>query len=470
MSKLVESIKKAVELVELKDGMTISFHHHMRNGDFVLNMVMEAIAELGIKDLTVNASSVFDVHEPIIGHIKNGVVTGIECNYMGAKVGKAICEGIMEKPVVFRTHGGRPSDMEKGTSVIDVAFIAAPTADDMGNCTGKVGKSACGSMGYAFADAMNAKKVVVITDNLVQYPLNDFSISEVYVDYVVAVDQIGDPKGIVSGTTKITRDPVGLKMASYAAKVIDASGLLKDGFSFQTGAGGATLATAKYVQDMMLERGIKGSYGMGGITKYMVEMLNNGCFQALLDVQCFDLDAVESIRSNPRHMEVSATHYAGVSGKSAGVDNLDVVLLGATQVDVDFNVNVHTDSNGYIMGGSGGHSDTAAGSKLAIIIAPLSRARLPLVVDRCLCTTTPGSTIDVVVTQRGIAVNTKYGKNKELKEKLIAAKLPVCEIEDLKAMAEELCGVPKAVKQTDKVVANILYRDGTLLDTIKAVK
>ena len=164
MSKLVESIKKAVELVELKDGMTISFHHHMRNGDFVLNMVMEAIAELGIKDLTVNASSVFDVHEPIIGHIKNGVVTGIECNYMGAKVGKAICEGIMEKPVVFRTHGGRPSDMEKGTSVIDVAFIAAPTADDMGNCTGKVGKSACGSMGYAFADAMNAKKVVVITD------------------------------------------------------------------------------------------------------------------------------------------------------------------------------------------------------------------------------------------------------------------------------------------------------------------
>lgn len=470
MSKLVNSIKEAIQLCELKDGMTVSFHHHMRNGDFVLNMVMEAIAEMGIKNLTVNASSVFDVHEPIIGHIKNGVVTGIECNYMGGKVGKAICEGIMEKPVVFRTHGGRPSDMEKGTSVIDVAFIAAPTADDMGNCTGKVGKSACGSIGYAFADAMNAKKVVVVTDNLVEYPLPDFSISEVYVDYVVSVDQIGDPKGIVSGTTKITRDPVGLKMASYASKVIEASGLLKDGFSFQTGAGGATLATAKYVQDMMLEKGIKGSYGMGGITKYMVDMLNNGCFKALLDVQCFDLDAVESIRSNPKHMEVSATHYAGVSGKSAGVDNLDVVLLGATQVDLDFNVNVHTDSNGYIMGGSGGHSDTAAGSKLAIIIAPLSRARLPLVVERCLCKSTPGNTIDVVVTQRGIAVNTKYGKNAELKEKLIAAKLPVCEIEDLKAMAEELCGVPKAVELTDRVVANVVYRDGTLLDTIKAVK
>ena len=456
MSKLLASIKEAIEKCELRDGMTISFHHHMRNGDYVLNMVLDEIAKMGIKDLTVNASSVFDVHEPIIGHIKNGVVTGIECNYMGGKVGKAISEGIMDKPVIFRSHGGRASDMEKGTSVIDVAFIAAPTADDMGNCTGKVGKSACGSIGYAFADAMNAKKVVVITDNLVEYPLVDFSIPEVYVDYVVAVDQIGNPAGIVSGTTKITRDPVGLKMASYAAKVIEASGLLKDGFSFQTGAGGATLATAKYVKDMMLEKGIQGSFGMGGITGYMVDMLEAGCFKALLDVQCFDLKAVESIRSNPKHMEVSATQYAGVSGKSAGVDSLDVVLLGATQVDLDFNVNVHTDSNGYIMGGSGGHCDTAAGAKLAIIIAPLTRARLPLVVDRCLCISTPGKTVDVVVTQRGIAVNTEGGKNVELKEKLKEAKLPVVEIADLKRMAEEIAGVPKPVQMGDKVVADQL--------------
>ena len=470
MSKLVSSIKEAITQMGLRDGMTISFHHHLRNGDFVLNMVMDAIAEMGIRDLTVNASSIFDVHEPLIGHIQNGVVTGLECNYMGGKVGRAICEGLMEKPVIFRTHGGRPSDMEKGTSHIDVAFIAAPTADNMGNCTGKYGKSACGSMGYAFADAMNADKVVVITDNLVPYPLVDYSISEIYVDAVVEVEQIGNPAGIVSGTTKITRDPVGLKMADYAARVIDASGLLKDGFSFQTGAGGATLAAAKYIKDIMLQKNIKGSYGMGGITAYMVDMLQAGCFEALLDVQCFDLDAVESIRTNPRHMEVTATHYAGVSGKSAGVDNLDVVLLGATQVDVDFNVNVHTDSNGYIMGGSGGHSDTAAGAKLAIIIAPLTRARLPLVVDHCLCTSTPGSTIDVVVTQRGIAVNTKYGKNQELKEKLLAARLPVCEIEDLKRMAEELAGVPKATAPQGRVVAQVLYRDGTLLDTIKAVK
>lgn len=470
MSKLVASIQEAIKQCGLQDGMTISFHHHMRNGDYVLNMVMEAIAQMGYKNLTVNASSVFDVHEPLIGHIKNGVVTNLECNYMGGKVGKAISQGLMENPVIFRSHGGRASDMEKGTSLIDIAFIAAPTADDMGNCTGKYGPSACGSIGYAFADAMNAKKVVVITDNLVEYPLVDFSIPEVYVDCVVAVEQIGNPAGIVSGTTKITRDPVGLKMADYAAKVIEASGLLKDGFSFQTGAGGATLAAAKYIKEMMVAKGIQGSFGMGGITAYMVDMLESGCFKALLDVQCFDLDAVKSIRSNPKHMEVSATQYAGVSGKSAGVDSLDVVLLGATQVDLDFNVNVHTDSNGYIMGGSGGHCDTAAGSKLAIIIAPLTRARLPLVVEHCLCVSTPGKTVDVVVTQRGIAVNTAGGKNVELKQKLKEAKLPVVEISELKKMAEEIAGVPKPVKMGEKVVAKVLYRDGTLLDTIYSVK
>lgn len=470
MSKLVKDIAEAVKLAGVKDGMTVSFHHHMRNGDHVLNMVMDEIARQGIKDITVNASSIFDVHEPIIEHIRNGVVTGLECNYMGGKVGKAICAGILEKPVIFRTHGGRPSDMEKGTSHIDVAFIAAPTSDNMGNCTGKIGKSACGSMGYAFADAMNADKVVVITDNLVEYPLTCTSISEIYVDYVVAVDEIGDPSGIVSGTTRITRDPVGLRMAEYAARVIDASGLLKEGMSLQTGAGGATLAAAKYIKEMMLERGIVGSFGMGGITTYMVDMLESGCFRSLIDVQCFDLDAVRSIREDPRHMEVTATHYAGVSGKSAAVDSLDIVLLGATQVDVNFNVNVHTDSNGNIMGGSGGHSDTAAGSRLCIIIAPLTRARLPLVVDRAITISTPGKDVDVVVTQRGIAVNTKYGKNKELKAALIAAHLPVMEIEELKAAAESISGVPAPLELSDRVVAKVLYRDGTVIDTIKAVK
>ncbi len=462
-SKLVNSIREAIALAGLKDGMTVSFHHHLRNGDYILNMVMEEIANQGIHELTVSASSVFDAHTPLIEHIENKVVSTIQCNYMAAGVGRAISSGIMENPVQFRTHGGRPSDIALGRMPIDVAFIAAPTADPMGNCSGKYGPSACGSLGYAYPDAMYAKKVIVITDNLVAYPLQDWSIPEIYVDYVVQVDAIGDPKGIVSGTTRITRDPVGLVMASYAAKVIEHSGLLKDGFSFQTGAGGASLAAAKFLKDIMVEKQIKGSFGLGGITGYMVDMLRAGCFERLMDVQCFDLTAVESIRTDPRHQEISSLHYASPSHRSAVVDSLDVVILGATEIDTNFNVNVHTDSNGYIMGGSGGHSDTAAGSKLSMIIAPMFRARLPIVTDQVTCVSTPGKDIDVLVTQGGIAVNPK---NAELARDLRAAGLPILDINELKAKAEKITGTPKSLPKGDRVVAEVIYRDGTVLDKI----
>ncbi len=463
MSKLVNSIREAIGLCGLRDGMTVSFHHHLRNGDFVLNMVLEQIAELGIKDIQVNASSLFDAHTPILEHIENRVVTGISANYISAGVGRAISQGILEKPVQFRTHGGRPSDICQGRTPIDVAFIAAPTSDPMGNCTGKYGKSACGSLGYAFADAMHAKKVVIITDNLVPYPLQDYSIPEIYVDYVVQVDAIGNPKGIVSGTTQITRDPVGLVMASHAAKVIQASGLLKDGFSFQTGAGGASLAAAKFLKEIMLKEGIQGSFGMGGITGYMVDMLREGCFRSLMDVQCFDLKAVESLRTDPRHMEISAMHYASPASRSAAVDSLDVVILGATEIDTDFNVNVHTDSNGYIMGGSGGHSDTAAGAKLSMIIAPMFRARMPIVTDHVHCVSTPGKDIDVLVTQGGIAVNPK---NVQLLENLKAAGLPVIDIHELKEKTEAITGKPAHAPKGDRVVAEVISRYGQKQDEI----
>ena len=467
MSKLVESIKEAIKRSGLRDGMTVSFHHHLRNGDFVLNMVMEEIAALGLRDIKINASSLFDVHIPLIDHIKNGVVTGISTDYMGAGLGRAISEGVLAQPVKFYTHGGRPYSIAEGREKIDVAFIAAPTADNKGNCSGKHGKSACGSLGYAFADAMYATSVVVVTDNLVPYPLEDVSISEDHVDYVVEIDAIGDPKGIVSGTTKITRDPVGLVMAAQAAKVIEASGLLKDGFSFQTGAGGASLAAAKFLKEIMLEKNICGSFGLGGITGYMVDMLKAGCFEKLLDVQCFDLGAVESIRNDPRHSEITANQYASPGNKDAAVNSLDVVILGATEIDVDFNVNVHTDSNGYIMGGSGGHSDTAAGAKLCMIIAPMFRARLPIVTDRVTCISTPGKTVDVLVTQGGIAVNPK---NAELKERLIAAGLPVVDIVELKEKTERITGKPNKLQRGERVVAEIIGREGNLLDKIYSVK
>lgn len=462
--KIVASLREAISLCGLKSGMSISFHHHLRNGDYTLNRVMDEIAALGIRDLTLNASSLFDAHAPLREHIKNRVVRKINTDYMSAGLGRAISEGLMDEPVEFRTHGGRPRDIALGTTPIDVAFIAAPTADPAGNCSGKYGPSACGSLGYAFPDAMYAKKVVVITDNLVPYPLTDASIPEIYVDYVVPVDAIGDPRGIVSGTTKITRDPVGLVMAETAARVIRHSGLLKDGFSFQTGAGGATLAAAKFLKEIMLREKIRGSFASGGVTGYLVDMLNEGCFTSLMDVQCFDLKAVESIRTNPAHHEISAMQYASPAAKSAVVDHLDVVLLGATEIDTDFNVNVHTDSAGCIMGGSGGHSDTAAGAKLSMIIAPLFRARLPIITGRVRCISTPGRDVDVVVTQRGVAVNPA---KPDLALRLKDAGLPIVDIHELKQIAERITGVPAVPPEGGRVVARVLSRDGEPLDVIR---
>ena len=466
MNKVVGSIREAISLSGLRDGMTVSFHHHLRNGDYVLNLVMEEIAAMGLRGLTVNASALFDVHAPLLRHIEGGVVTGVAASYISGGLGRAFSRGILQGEVEFRTHGGRPKAIAQGVTPVDVAFIAAPAADAMGNCTGKFGPSACGSLGYAFADARYAKKVVVITDHLAPYPLQGWSISEDQVDYVVAVDAIGDPKGIVSGTTKMTRDPVGLLRASYAARVIEASGLLQEGFSFQTGAGGASLAAAQFLQEIMVRKKIRGSFASGGITGCLVEMLRAGCFESLLDVQCFDLKAVESLREDPRHQEISAMQYAAPGSRGAVVDSLDVVILGATEIDTDFNVNVHTDSSGVIMGGSGGHSDTAAGAKIAMVIAPMFRARMPMITDCVTCVSTPGRHIDVLVTQGGIAVNPQHG---ELKDRLRAAGLPVMEIRQLKEKAEGITGKPKAVSRGDRVVAKVIGREGELLSSIRSV-
>ena len=464
MSKLVKDLKEAVRLSGLRDGMTVSFHHHLRNGDNVMNMVLHEISEMGIKDLTVNASSVFDVQSPLLDHMRSGVVTGLETAYISPGIGKKLSEGVLSRPLVFRTHGGRAGEIMNGSSKIDVAFIAASVSDNRGNCSGLYGKSAFGGMGYAYADARMADKVVVITDNLAEYPLVNASVFETYVDYVCVVDSIGNPEGIVSGTTRVTDDPVRLQIADMATECIEASGLLKDGFAFQTGAGGISLAVAGKLKEKMLAGHITGSYCTGGMNGFMVDMLESGCFKALYDVQCFDLNAVESLRRNENHVEISAEQYAGASAKYSMVDGLSTVVLGATEIDFDFNVNVHTDSFGRIMGGSGGHSDAAAGADMTMIVAPLFRKRFPLIRRRAACISTPGNTVDVLVTQYGIAVNPARN---DLKERFLECGLPVTDIQKLYETAVHYTGEPEYPEnRNEKVIAKVLYRNGKVIDSI----
>lgn len=463
MNKLTKSLKQAILSLNIKDGMTLSFHHHLRNGDYVINLVMQEIAELGIKDICIQASSVFDCHYPLVELMRSGVVSSIETGYMNGRVAEAISRGEMQKPVVFRSHGSRAAKIDSGEIEIDVAFIAAPSSDCMGNANGSHGKSACGSLGYALPDVKRAKKVVLISDNIMPYPLSPASIRENDVDIVVELDKIGNPSGIVSGTTQMTRDPVQLKIASLASRAIIASGLVKEGFSFQTGAGGASLAVSQFIKEYLREKQIQGSFALGGITKYMVDMLNEGYFKSIMDVQCFDLAAVDSIRNNPRHIEISASQYASPKAKSCAAKNLDIVVLGATEIDESFNVNVHTDSSGIIKGGSGGHTDTASGAKLSVIAAPLFRARLPIILDKIWCKSTPGTAVDMLVTQRGIAVN---DRNPELKGRLLDAKLPVLSIGELKQLAQGYTGKPKALDIPERVIGLVEGLDGEIIDRL----
>lgn len=462
--KLVKSIDQAIEATGLKDGMTISFHHHFRNGDYILNQVVEAIAKKGIKGLTLAPSSLNDINDAIIPFIEQGVITAIETSGGRGNLGKLMTSGALSKPTIIRSHGGRARAIEAGELTIDVAFIGAPCCDSYGNMNGIQGPSACGSMGYAMVDAAYADKVVAITDNLVPHPVHPISIPQTQVDFIVVLDSIGNPKGIASGALRISKDPRELLIAEYATGVIEHSGYFKDGWSLQLGSGGASLAAAKFIKEKMLAQNITASFGLGGITAPFVDMLEQGLIKTVFDVQDFDIPSIESLKNNPNHLEMSASYYANPHNGGPIVNNLDVVILSATEVDVDFNVNVITDSNGIIMGASGGHSDTAAGANLAIVVAPLLRGRLPMVLDKVNTIVTPGETVDVIVTERGIAINPR---RTDLIDRLKDAALPIMSIQDLQKMAYDMTGKPKPIAVTDEVVAVVEYRDGTIIDVVR---
>lgn len=143
-------------------------------------------------------------------------------------------------------------------------------------------------------------------------------------------------------------------------------------------------------------------------------MHEEGLIDRILDVQSFDLDAAKSLKNNHFHHQISATYYASHLVATAA-EQLDFVILSALEIDTDFNVNVLTGSDGVIRGAIGGHPDTAESASLAVIVAPLVRGRIPTVVEHVGTVVTPGSVIDVLVTDRGIAVNPN---RPDLKEKL----------------------------------------------------
>lgn len=466
-TKLVENLKEAIKKTGLKDGDTISFHHHFRDGDFVAAMVMDAIHELGIKDLFICASSLGKAHRNFVPMIEDGTITGVSTSGVRDEIGEAISEGKLKNPAYIRSHGGRVGAIESGKVKIDVAFIGASSSDEYGNASGINGKANCGVLSYAGVDAKYADKVVVITDTLVDFPNYPHPISSVDVDYVVKVDKIGDPAKIASGAIRMTKDPRELKMAEYCAKVIANTEWFKDGFSFQTGAGGASLAAAVKIKPYLEKSGIKMGWAMGGITEPIVNLLREGYVKYLADDQAFDVASVESVYKDPAHFEIDSSEYANPLNKGAYVNKLDYVVLGALEIDKDFNVNVVVGSDGTIQGAPGGHPDTAAGANCSIIVAPLVRGRIATVREKCTSITTPGETVDVLVTDYGVCVNPK---RKDILDQLKDTDLPLVSIEDLVKRGEEITGTPDDIEYDDQVVAIIEYRDGSIIDVVRKVK
>jgi citrate lyase subunit alpha / citrate CoA-transferase len=460
--KRVPDLETALRKCGLRDGMTISTHHHLRDGDRVALWALQTAAKLGARELMWFPSASFPAHAPVIDLMEAGNVHHIEGS-MNGPLGDYCTQGRMRGMGVLRSHGGRWQAIQDGEVHIDIAVIAAPTADAFGNANGSHGPSACGSLGFALADSMYADHVIVVTDNLVAFPCVPWQIQGNNVDFVVEVDSIGDPAKIVSGTTRITRSPDRLLIAQYIARFVRDAGIMRPGFSFQAGAGGIALAFADYLRGYMQESGVRARFVRGGSTRYLVEMLNQGLTDYILDGQTFDLDAVRSIANDPRHVATSPSTSYNYHGKGFFNSLVDVVVLGATEVDVNFNANVVTHSDGRLLHGIGGWQNCLFAG-CTILAVPSFRDRIPVIVDQVTTLTGPGELIDVVVTERGIAINPR---RPDLLEAAKVSPLPIRPIQDIQREVEKICGgKPQKPRLTEKPVAIVKWVDGTVLDSV----
>lgn len=203
--------------------MTISFHHHFRDGDYIVDKVMREIADMGLKDIHLATTSIGGAADVVADYIEQGIVTGLTTSGIRARIGEVVSQGKLKEPAIIRTHGGRIRAIETGKIHIDVAFIGASSSDEFGNASGKGGKNNCGGLAYSVTDARYADKVVVITDTLVPFPNKPCSIQGIDVDYVALVDSIGNAKKIASAAARITSDPRELAIAESCVEVMAAT-------------------------------------------------------------------------------------------------------------------------------------------------------------------------------------------------------------------------------------------------------
>ncbi len=447
----------------LSDGAVVSFHHHFRDGDRTMLAVMTALAESGLRDLTVAASSLFPTHGSLLPFIASGVITRIITDYVRGPLADAILDGRLPRLSVLQSHGGRARAIASGELHIDAAFIAAPLAHLSGAATGRGGRLACGPLGYAMVDAAHARTTVILADSITETILPHVDIPAHHVDILVPFADPGDPAGIRSGSTLPQNSPEARLIADTVIRVIEAAGLIRPGFAFQSGAGGYSLGAVPAIAQRLADSRVVADYVSGGITAAHVSLLEQGLVRQIRDVQSFDLAAVRSSITHPDHQAMSASDYASPDNPNAAVEGLSVMLLGAGEVDLGFNVNVAIGGNGQMIGGPGGHPDAAQGAELAIVTTTLTGGGFAKIVEDVACVTTPGGDVDVVITDAGVAVNP--GRS-DLSRSLSASGLNVEPIEALLALASAKARSVRRVAEGEPVVV-VEHREGGTLDIIR---
>ena len=95
-----------------------------------------------------------------------------------------------------------------------------------------------------------------------------------------------------------------------------------------------------------------------------------------------------------------------------------------------------------------------------MVISPLVRGRIPTFVESVNTVITPGTSVDVVVTEIGIAINPN---RQDLIEHFKGLDVPQYTIKELQEKAYSIVGNPEPIQYGDKVVAVIEYRDGSIM-------
>ncbi len=467
----------------IADGDTISYPHYYRTGDNGLKAIVDKLREHGKKDIKLYGNALFDNTDPwLIEAVRDGVIGGIYGNVY-RKMGSYVVKGeLLPWVSIGYSHGNRVRKLQTGEVSVKVAFGPVPIADIHGNANGVMGKEEelCGPVGLFSADAEYAEYVCLLAGTVSDRIIMPTPISMETVDFVVPFEAPGLSAGIGSGTLDIAKarsNPFNAMVAENVTRVARAAGVVQDNFAFQVGSG-AGLIVLENIRQMLKESRIQANFSIGGITSLHVDMLEEGTVRNLMHGQLFEPSpkVFHSFRNHPGHHEITTAYYASIANKESAVNMLDLAVLSALEVDLEFNLNTVC-AGGRIIGGIGGGQDVAAGADLTIIFLPLATGKngkgFPKVVDKVYTRTTPGEVVDVVVTENYVAVNpnsTSSYKNNII-EKAGEFGVNLVSIEELhqKSLekAAEFGTTPPPAETTDEVVHIIEWRDGTLLDTIK---